>query len=80
MLFLLTVQGYVASYERHGYPLSLAFASMFSRHALTLAISDAVLVGSTGLSVLFVKALQKRWIRYYYTGESCTTFLSATSC
>ncbi|KAH7105853.1 MBOAT-domain-containing protein [Auriculariales sp. MPI-PUGE-AT-0066] len=67
-LFLLTVQGYISSYERHGYPLSLAFASMFSRHALTLAISDAVLVGTTGLSVLFVKALQKRWIRYYYTG------------
>lgn len=41
---------------------------MFSRNALTLAISDAVLVGSTVFSVFFVKAVQKGWIRYYYTG------------
>ncbi|KZV94583.1 MBOAT-domain-containing protein [Exidia glandulosa HHB12029] len=67
-IFLLTVQNYITSFERNGYPLSLAFATMFSRNAFTLALSDAVLVASTGLSVLFVKAVQKGWIRYYYTG------------
>jgi len=67
-IFIFTVQTFVTSYERHGYPLSLAFASLFSRHALTLAISDAVLVASTGLSVLFAKAISKGWIRYDYTG------------
>jgi sterol O-acyltransferase len=41
---------------------------MFSRDAITLAISDAVLVSSTALSVLFAKAISKGWIRYYWTG------------
>ncbi|EJD47986.1 MBOAT-domain-containing protein [Auricularia subglabra TFB-10046 SS5] len=67
-IFILTVQTYVTSFERNGYPLSLAFATLFSRNAFTLALSDGVLVASTGLSVLFVKAVQKGWIRYYYTG------------
>lgn len=67
-LFLLVVQNYVASFERHGYPIELAFAAMFSRHAFSLALSDGVLVLSTGLSVPFAIALKKGWINYYHTG------------
>lgn len=59
---------YIISFEQTGQPLSLNFASMFSRDATTLALSDAVLVGSTLLCVPFAKALQRGWIRYNTTG------------
>ncbi|KAI0040748.1 MBOAT-domain-containing protein [Auriscalpium vulgare] len=67
-LFLFTVRSYVRSIETNGYPLNFEFASMFSRDARTLALSDAVLVLSTGLCVPFAKAVQKGWIKYYYYG------------
>lgn len=50
-LFLLTVRTYVTSFEQSGYPLSLAFATLFSRDAKTLLLSDIVLVSSTALVV-----------------------------
>jgi sterol O-acyltransferase len=67
-MFILTVRTYVISFEQTGEPLSLGFASMFSRDATTLALSDGVLVGSTLLCVPFAKALQNGWIRYNPTG------------
>ncbi|OSX64133.1 hypothetical protein POSPLADRAFT_1179745 [Postia placenta MAD-698-R-SB12] len=67
-MFLLTVRTYIRSIEEHGYPLEGAFFSMFSRHPVTLALSDAVLVLSTGICVPFVKAIRNGWIRYYWTG------------
>lgn len=41
---------------------------MFSKDAITLALSDAVLVGSTSICVVFAKAISAGWIRYYWTG------------
>ncbi|KAJ7813644.1 MBOAT, membrane-bound O-acyltransferase family-domain-containing protein [Mycena leptocephala] len=67
-MFIFTVSTYIKSIETNGHALNLRFASMFSRDAITLAISDAVLVSSTALSVLFAKAISKGWIRYYWTG------------
>ncbi|KAH9840045.1 MBOAT-domain-containing protein [Rhodofomes roseus] len=67
-MFVFVVRSYILSYEEHGYALEGAFFSMFSRDAVTLAISDAVLVLSTGLCVPFVKAVVKGWIRYYWVG------------
>ncbi|KAG6890320.1 hypothetical protein C0995_009527 [Termitomyces sp. Mi166 len=67
-IFIFTVRVYVRGIESNGRPLNLAFATMFSQDLLTLAISDAVLVLSTSLCVLFAFALQKRWINYYWTG------------
>ncbi|EPQ56233.1 MBOAT-domain-containing protein [Gloeophyllum trabeum ATCC 11539] len=67
-MFLFTVRTYVRSIETHGAPLNLRFASMFSQDAITLAISDAVLVLSTGLCVPFAKMIAKGWINYYWTG------------
>jgi len=67
-MFLFTVRTYISSFEQHGYALSLAFAQMFSRDAITLALSDAVLVGSTVLCVPFAMAISKGWIKYYWTG------------
>ncbi|TFY73506.1 hypothetical protein EWM64_g10506, partial [Hericium alpestre] len=67
-LFILTIRTYVASIESIGRPLNFQFASMMSQEALTLAISDAVLVASTGFCVPFAKVITKGWIKYYWTG------------
>ena len=62
------MQNYLVSIEKNGYPIEMAFAAMFSRHAFTLALSDAVLVLSTGFSVPFSIALKKGWLNYYSWG------------
>ncbi|THH16971.1 hypothetical protein EW146_g3763 [Bondarzewia mesenterica] len=67
-LFIFTVRTYIRSIETSGKPLNLVFATMISRDAFTLIISDAVLVLSTGLCVPFAKAISRGWIRYYSTG------------
>ncbi|OJT14479.1 hypothetical protein TRAPUB_8979 [Trametes pubescens] len=67
-LFLFVVSTYVRSIETNGYILDFEFATMFSRDAITLAISDTVLVLNTGLCVPFAYAMSKGWIRYYYFG------------
>ncbi|KAF9454320.1 MBOAT-domain-containing protein [Macrolepiota fuliginosa MF-IS2] len=67
-IFLWTVRTYITSIEASGVPLKLDFATMFSQDAITLAISDFVLVLSTGLCVPIAMAINKGWIRYYWTG------------
>ncbi|GAA5842617.1 hypothetical protein JCM9279_003640 [Rhodotorula babjevae] len=44
------------------------FAALISEDAWALALSDAVLVGSTILCVPFAKLIVNGWVRYYYTG------------
>jgi sterol O-acyltransferase len=41
---------------------------MFSQDAITLALSDAVLVLSTGICVPFAKAIKTGWIRRHWSG------------
>ena len=67
-MFIISVSTYLHGIEETGSPLPFVFATLFSRDAITLALSDAVLVLSTGLCVPFIKAVQKGWIRYYWTG------------
>ena len=67
-IFIFAVQTFIHGIETIGRPLDLKFATLFSRHAVALAISDAVLVLSTTLAVPFAIALKKGWIRYYWTG------------
>ncbi|KAF5383842.1 hypothetical protein D9615_003659 [Tricholomella constricta] len=67
-IFIFTVREYVRGIESNGRPLNLDFATMFSQDAVVLAISDGVLVLSTGLCVPFAIALKKRWIVYHWTG------------
>ncbi|KAH9940840.1 MBOAT-domain-containing protein [Epithele typhae] len=67
-LFLFIVSTYIRSVEQAGSPLNLEFATMMSRDAMTLALSDAVLVLSTGICVLFAKAISTGWIKYYWQG------------
>ena len=67
-IFIHAIQTYVRGVETIGRPLDFKFASLFSRHAVALAISDAVLVLSTTVAVPFAIALKKGWIQYYWTG------------
>jgi sterol O-acyltransferase len=46
----------------------LRFAALLSQDAWTLALSDGVLVLSTGICVPFAWALKKRYIHYYWAG------------
>ncbi|KIY53339.1 hypothetical protein FISHEDRAFT_55208 [Fistulina hepatica ATCC 64428] len=62
-LFIFTVRTYLLSYESEGHALNLRFATMFSQDAVTLAISDAVLVASSVICVPFAKAVRNGWIR-----------------
>jgi sterol O-acyltransferase len=77
-MFLFTVRTYIRSIETNGHALNLHFATMFSRDAITLAISDGVLVASTGICVPFAKAVSKGWIRYYWVGVVLQHVLQAS--
>ncbi|TKA51699.1 hypothetical protein B0A53_05404 [Rhodotorula sp. CCFEE 5036] len=44
------------------------FAELISEDAWALALSDAVLVGTTALCVPFAKVIARGWVRYYWTG------------
>lgn len=65
---ILMIRTYVTSFDQTGYPLSLSFAALFSKDALTLALSDGVLVASTALSVPFVKLMVDGYIPYATLG------------
>ncbi|KAF7309847.1 O-acyltransferase [Mycena indigotica] len=78
-MFIFTVSTYIRSIETNGHALNLRFATMFSRDAITLALSDALLVGSTALCVPFAKAISKGWIRYYWTGLIVQHLLQTTA-
>ncbi|KAJ2918613.1 hypothetical protein MD484_g1719, partial [Candolleomyces efflorescens] len=77
-MFIFAIQTYVRSFEASGMPLSLDFAAMFSRDAITLAWSDALLVLSTGICVPFAIALKNNWIQYYWTGIVIQHFIQAS--
>lgn len=77
-LFIWTVRTYVRSIETEGAPLNLRFATMISQDARTLALSDAVLVLSTGICVPFAKAVSRGWIKYYWTGVILQHLLQAS--
>jgi len=59
---------YIEGIEANGVPLNLQFATLLLRHALPLALSDLILVLSTGICVPFAKLLAKGYIRYHWTG------------
>jgi sterol O-acyltransferase len=67
-IFIWAIRTYVRSIETQGAPLNLRFATILSQDAWTLALSDAVLVLSTGICVPFAKAVSRGWIKYYWTG------------
>ncbi|KAK1232140.1 Sterol O-acyltransferase 2 (Sterol-ester synthase 2) [Marasmius sp. AFHP31] len=72
-IFIFMVRTYISTFETQGHALDLIayeqrFATQFSRDAITLAISDGVIVGVTLLCVPFAKAISNGWIQYNHTG------------
>lgn len=65
MIFVLNT--FYNSFTTTGQILSLTFATLFSRDAIVLAISDGVLIGSLFICVPFAKVLVNGWCRYYPT-------------
>ncbi|GAA6058089.1 hypothetical protein JCM3770_001107 [Rhodotorula araucariae] len=55
-------------FNETGGVLGWRFAALISEDAWALALSDAVLVGSTLLCVPFAKLVVHGWIRYYWVG------------
>lgn len=67
-VFLLSIRTYWDHLERTGYPFSLTFATLLSKDAKALLLSDIVLVSATGAVIPFMKLVKNGWIRYYWTG------------
>lgn len=66
-LTIFVLNTFYNSFATTGQILSLTFATLFSKDAIVLAISDAVLVGSLFICVPFAKVLAKGWCRYWPT-------------
>ncbi len=55
---------FYSSYKSTGHFLSLTFATLFSKDAEILALSDAVLVGSLFICVPFAQVAKRGWLPY----------------
>ncbi|PWN50101.1 MBOAT-domain-containing protein [Violaceomyces palustris] len=66
------------SFSDTGSLLSLSFATLFSKDAGILALSDAVLIASTFICVPFAKVCQKGWVRYWPTAVAFQHLWQAT--
>lgn len=66
-LLILILNTFYTSFDNTGQIVSLSFATLFSRDAIVLAISDGVLVGSLFICVPFAWVLKKGWCRYWPT-------------
>lgn len=65
---LFALQTIIRYYQETGYVFSGAFLALISGNALELAISDAVLVGSSYLCVPFVRLIERGLVPYYWVG------------
>ncbi|WFD44577.1 sterol O-acyltransferase [Malassezia psittaci] len=63
-MVLLVMNLFITSMHSTGELLSMTFASLMSRDAIMLALSDAVIVGATFFCVLMVKVMYKYKLRY----------------
>lgn len=66
---ILMLNTFYTSFTSTGQVISLTFATLLSKDAGVLALSDGILVGSLFLCVPFAKALKHGWIRYWPTGS-----------
>lgn len=56
------------SFSETGYPLSGTFATLITRDGLVLALADSVMVSASLLCVPFMRAIERGWIPYFWTG------------
>ncbi|ETS64350.1 hypothetical protein PaG_01197 [Moesziomyces aphidis] len=66
------------SFASTGQVLSLTFATLFSRDAWILAISDGVLIGSLFICVPFANVCRRGWVRYWPTAVTFQHLWQAT--
>lgn len=66
-LGIMVLNTFYASFSSTGQILSLTFATLFSRDAFVLALSDGALVLSTFVCVPFALVLKRGWARYWPT-------------
>ena len=64
---LFVLNTFYTSFSDTGQVLSLTFATLFSRDAGMLALSDGILIGSLFLCVPFAKVCKRGWVRYWPT-------------
>ncbi|KAN0063718.1 Sterol O-acyltransferase 2 (Sterol-ester synthase 2) [Thecaphora frezii] len=62
---LFVLNTFYTSFADTGHIISMTFATLFSKDARILALSDAVLIASTFICVPFVKVCQKGLLRYW---------------
>ena len=67
-LALLFLRTSYQSWEQNRTPLSWTFGRLITRDALVLALSDGIMMAAMFICVPFVKALQFRYISYYWSG------------
>jgi len=72
-MFIFTVSTYIRSIETSGHALNLRFATMFSRDAITLAISDAIRLGHR-IVCPFRKSCQQRLDPILLDGNDFTAY------
>ncbi|CBQ70133.1 related to acyl-CoA sterol acyltransferase [Sporisorium reilianum SRZ2] len=66
-LALFVLNTFYTSFATTGKVLSLTFATLFSRDAWMLALSDGVLIASLFICVPFAKVCRRGWVRYWPT-------------
>lgn len=66
-LALFVLNTFYTSFASTGKVLSLTFATLFSKDAWMLALSDAVLIGSLFVCVPFANVCRRGWVRYWPT-------------
>ncbi|CDS81951.1 related to acyl-CoA sterol acyltransferase [Sporisorium scitamineum] len=66
-LALFVLNTFYTSFASTGKVLSLTFATLFSKDAWMLALSDGVLVGSLFICVPFANVCRRGWVRYWPT-------------
>lgn len=66
-LSIMMLNTFYHSFDRTGQIISLTFATLFSRDAIVLALSDGVMVASLFVCIPFAKVLAHGWFRYWPT-------------
>jgi sterol O-acyltransferase len=66
-LFILMLNTSYTSWASTGQVISMTFATLFSRDAWVLLLSDATLCASTFICVPFALVLKRGWVSYWPT-------------
>ena len=68
LMAIISIRTFFKTYALSGHILGMTFGRLIGKDGLVLALSDAVLVGSTVVCVPFMQLVEQGWIRYQWTG------------